>query len=62
MLGQSDSLDEAELPDVLGNYSSDIGFEDGGNDSELRNPDVIVRTMPVNEDFGDNDRDNRYEY
>ena len=68
MPGQSCSLDETELPDSLGNYSSDSGlflpdsgFDDGGSFIEVRNREVTVRTMPENEDFGDNDRDNRYE-
>jgi len=68
MPGQSGSLVENELPDLLDKYSSDSGlflpygdFEDGGGDTELRNPEVTVRTMPVDEDFGDNGRDNRYE-
>jgi len=68
MPGQSGNLDETELPDLLDNYSRDGGlfqpyggFEDGGSNTELRNPEAIVRTMPFNKDFGDNDWDNRYE-
>jgi hypothetical protein len=68
MPGQSCNLDETELTDLLGYCSSDSrlflpdsGFEDGGNYIEVRNPEVTVRIMPENEDFGDNDRDNRYE-
>jgi hypothetical protein len=67
MPGQSRNLDKTELQDFLGKYSSesglflpDCGFDDGGSNIELRNPEVTVRTMPENEDF-DNGRDNRYE-
>jgi hypothetical protein len=65
---QSGNVDETKLPDLSGIYSSgsDLflpgsGFDDGGSYIEVRNPEVTVRTMPENEDFGDNDRDNRYE-
>jgi hypothetical protein len=68
MPGQSRNLDKTELPDFLGKYSSesglflpDSGFDDGGSNIELRNPVVTVRTVPENEDFDDNGRDNRYE-
>jgi len=63
MPGQSCNLDETELPDLLDNCRSDSGLflPYGGSDTELRNTEATFRTMPVNEDFGDNDRDNRYE-
>jgi len=68
MPGQSGNVDETELTDLLGNYSSDSGlflpdsgFHGGGSYIAVRNPEITLRAMPENEDFGDNDRDNRYE-
>jgi hypothetical protein len=68
MPGQSGNLDETELTDLLGNYSSDgglflsdIGFPGDGSYIAVRNSEITLRAMPENEDFGDNDRDNRYE-
>jgi hypothetical protein len=69
MPGRSRNLHKTELPDCVGsNYCSESGlflshndFDDAGIYTELRNPEVTVRTMSENEDFDDNDRDNRYE-
>jgi hypothetical protein len=68
MLGQSENLDDAEIPDLLGNYSCDSGSyltgsgcDDCGSDIEVQNTTVTVHTMSENDDFGGNGQHNRYE-